>query len=854
MKKFKLGILAAMCLCATAGFAACNGGTANSSSSSGTTQESTGGEDVATYFTVKVETNAVGYGMVTVKNLTNVEEDTAIRVDGNRLFVGDVEIVATASANTAQYTYAFTGFTGVPETVTENVTITANFTRTVNQYTITFETGEGTALEPITADYGVVLSKISAEGITAPEHYHFEKWQIKTADGTYVDLDGTEVLSENVTLKAVYALDTYTVVWKDGDIVLETDTVKYGETASYDGKIPEKAGCVFQCWKLDSEVIDPSTYIVTEDLEFVAFFERDKSFYRIESFSADTKVGAGDFYNETETMLWGTETISSISGASEEDNAKVNGDMLCLNVTQAHAWNDQLHTDFNGIITDAFNSMSYDYVTLKVYLDYTAPASWIRVIFSVGETTLANPNGSGWLTLKITREAWTAAGGKLYIKTTMANGEAMQFKVYFDEIIGNYETPVEYVTVTFDTNGAGELEAKQVEKGAAIGELPVLKKEGFAFKGWAVDGELIDASYVVNGDVELVATFEEIKVSDNLVEDFSDLSKFSYEQFAVGLNTKVTGISVVTNISNATAEENAQANGEMFAVSVNTWLGANCYVKTNFGGIIQNAFDTTEYDYLVVKTYIDHQASGIWYRVLFGVGSNQAMVYERGWYELKITREDWAKDPYFWMQPNPSGAHDVNLVFTIYFDEITGAFNEVSDGDEGGTETETKIVLESFSDISKFSYEDFTVGLNTKVTGISVVTNISNASAEENAQANGEMFAVQVNTWLHANCYVKTGLGGVIQNAFDTTDAEYIIVKVYIDHQPSRSWDRVYFGVGSNQVMVYERGWYELKITREEWKADPNFYMQPNPSGAGDVNLIFTVYFDEIYIDKSTEE
>ena len=390
--------------------------------------------------------------------------------------------------------------------------------------------------------------------------------------------------------------------------------------------------------------------------------------------------------------------------------------------------------------------------------------------------------------------------------------------------------------VTFNTNGAGEMAMKRVQNGTVLGELPVLEKEGFEFKGWAVDGVIIDpATYIVNGDIEVVAMFEEIKVSENLVEDFSDLSKFSYEQFAVGLNTKVTGISIVTNISNATEEEKAQANGKMYAVHVNTYLGQNCYVKTNFGGIIQNAFNTTDYAYLTVKAYIDHQPSRSWDRVYFGVGSNQAMVYERGWYELKITREDWAKDPYFWMQPNPSGAYDVNLIFTVYFDEITGGYEE-----------NNYFAVESFSDISKFSYEQFAVGLNTKVTGISVVTDISNATAEEKAQANGEMFAVQVNTWLGVNCYVKTNFGGIIQNAFDTKGFDCLIVKAYIDYQASSVWERVLFGVGSNQVMVYNRGWYELKITREEWVADPYFYMQPNPSGAYDINPVFTIYFDEI--------
>ncbi|MBP5465985.1 MAG: hypothetical protein J6Y43_00270, partial [Clostridia bacterium] len=42
------------------------------------------------------------------------------------------EITATATIATAQYNYVFTGFTGTVDTVTGNVEITANFTRTIN--------------------------------------------------------------------------------------------------------------------------------------------------------------------------------------------------------------------------------------------------------------------------------------------------------------------------------------------------------------------------------------------------------------------------------------------------------------------------------------------------------------------------------------------------------------------------------------------------------------------------------------------------------------------------------------------------------------------------------------------------
>jgi len=77
----------------------------------------------------------------------------------------------------------------------------------ITQYTITFEMGAGTAISPIDVNYGTPVSALAGISVTPPENYHFVKWQLKTGVDSYVDFVGNEIVTENITVKAIYALN-----------------------------------------------------------------------------------------------------------------------------------------------------------------------------------------------------------------------------------------------------------------------------------------------------------------------------------------------------------------------------------------------------------------------------------------------------------------------------------------------------------------------------------------------------------------------------------------------------------------------------------------------------------------------
>ena len=54
-------------------------------------------------------------------------------------------------------------------------------TTDVEQFTITFEMGDGTAIDPISRNYGTPVSALNSVSVTPPTGYHFVKWQIGRA-------------------------------------------------------------------------------------------------------------------------------------------------------------------------------------------------------------------------------------------------------------------------------------------------------------------------------------------------------------------------------------------------------------------------------------------------------------------------------------------------------------------------------------------------------------------------------------------------------------------------------------------------------------------------------------------------
>ena len=125
---------------------------------------------------------------------------------------------------------------------------------TINKYTVTFMDGEK-VLETFT-------NVTHGDTVTAPE--------VPKKDGkTFIkwDTDFSKVTSD-LTINAVYDVDTFTVTFKDGEKVLETQTVEYeaAATAPDTARLSPPEGMHFAKWDKDFSN-------VTEDIEVSAVYE-----------------------------------------------------------------------------------------------------------------------------------------------------------------------------------------------------------------------------------------------------------------------------------------------------------------------------------------------------------------------------------------------------------------------------------------------------------------------------------------------------------------------------------------------------------------------------------------------------
>lgn len=125
---------------------------------------------------------------------------------------------------------------------------------TINKYTVTFMDGE-TVLKTEKVQHG---SAVTPPEVSEKDGKTFKGWDNKAYNNVTSDL----------TINAVYDVDTFTVTFKDGEKVLETQTVEYeaAATAPDTARLSPPEGMHFAKWDKDFSK-------VTEDIEVSAVYE-----------------------------------------------------------------------------------------------------------------------------------------------------------------------------------------------------------------------------------------------------------------------------------------------------------------------------------------------------------------------------------------------------------------------------------------------------------------------------------------------------------------------------------------------------------------------------------------------------
>lgn len=154
--------------------------------------------------------------------------------------------------------------------VTSDLTINAVYD--VDTFTVTFKDGEK-VLETQTVEYEAAATAPDTARLSPPEGMHFAKW----------DKDFSKV-TEDIEVSAVYEINFYTVIFKNGETTLKIDKVKHGDSATPPNNPPDTPTAKFVGW-------DKSFDNVTSDLIVNAKLEKRKytlTFINFDGTTVDT--------------------------------------------------------------------------------------------------------------------------------------------------------------------------------------------------------------------------------------------------------------------------------------------------------------------------------------------------------------------------------------------------------------------------------------------------------------------------------------------------------------------------------------------------------------------------------------
>ena len=382
---------------------------------------------------------------------------------------------------TAQYTYTFSKWSPDVVAVVGEATYTAEFTETLNEYTVTWSVD------------GVVTTEKVAYGTVPTAPTNTDKDKDAQYTYTFVGWDKDVVaVTGDVTYTAQYekTVNSYTVKFVGyGNADLGTKTVDYGATVEAP-TAPEVEGYTFTGWDKSLENIVKDTTITAT--------------YTINTYKVTWTLN-GEAYGTPSTFEYGA-TVTAPAYEAKEGYTfsgwavpeKMPAENITLNATET------VNTYTITWIVDG----EEDVDTYEFGAAVTAPA---------------NP----------TKEGYTFAGWGAEVPATMP-AKDLTFTAVFEEIPAN-EWTVTYV------DGETTTEVKVAKENATT----TLKENTAAtFAGWeaTVDGERVflpsKAEYTLTGDITFTAVYARVSILDGaairLVKGESGIRFTAYADEIVG--------------------------------------------------------------------------------------------------------------------------------------------------------------------------------------------------------------------------------------------------------------------------------------------------------------------------------
>ena len=463
-----------------------------------------------------------------VKFISNAKKVTFKNWDGTVITTAMVEEGTTAKnvaptatrPGDAQYTYTFSGWSPSIDTViTADTVFTAQYTQTVNKYTVTFVNWNDNVLSTQTVEYGKSATAPAnpTRPATAQYTYTFDGW----------DKDFSSV-KDTMVVKAKYkaTVNKYTVTFNyysaDGKTAqTTTQTVEYGKAATAPSVPTRTDGFVFTGW-------NPADFTHIEANLVVTAQYRDDNIYLNGSFFNDwtyhqAMTQNGDVYTYTVTLVPGTYTFKLNQGNTWYGN---NGSIEdTTDKTSATGWD--MHADAGNcelVATGGAYTFKFNNATKKLIITY-APTMY-TVTFKDWDGTILSEQQVAIGT------AAKAPADPVRQSTAQYDYTFNGWDKKFDSVTANmvitakYKETLRKYTVTFkyiDADGKTEKTVtQQVEYGryATAPEVP-FRADGQAFLKWdnsfsEVKGNITVTAQYFDDNVYLMGGFNNWSTDNKL--------------------------------------------------------------------------------------------------------------------------------------------------------------------------------------------------------------------------------------------------------------------------------------------------------------------------------------------------
>lgn len=152
------------------------------------------------------------------------------------------------------------------------------------------------------------------------EHYEFIEWKHSSETSDTLELK----MTRNITVYPVFEKVKFTVTFKNGDDILSTQTIGYGEDAVLP-ETPTREGWTFDSWKIvDNELIDEPWKNVQSNITISARFRKEVE-ERTSIYGSFTSTGTTVIFYAGESLtVTSTGTHSNLIGRYVSlDNSKI---------------------------------------------------------------------------------------------------------------------------------------------------------------------------------------------------------------------------------------------------------------------------------------------------------------------------------------------------------------------------------------------------------------------------------------------------------------------------------------------------------------------------------------------------